>query len=171
MGNICYWGHCRILKWYVCMLRCHIMQELATPRQIWKWNYSLSVMQCGFFLYNFIGFFSFCLAYLKKVSWASLWMHGLYIFLNFSSLSVKKYREKSNVFSFLRVLEDYFFEGTVFLSPFLLLLFCFGFFVWVLWYSTMTKIYGILQKLIWKFVSFFLKVVAYVHCDTPRRNF
>lgn len=40
-------------------------------------------------------------------------MHGLYIFLKFINLSVKKYWEKSYVFSFLQVLEGYCFEVTV----------------------------------------------------------
>lgn len=63
---------------------------------------SLSVIWALF--YYFIGFFFFLLAYVKVAFQASVGIHGLYIFLNLITLSVKNHWEKSSVFSFLQAL-------------------------------------------------------------------
>lgn len=119
---------------------------------------SLSVMWAFLLLY---WIFLFVLTYVKVAFQASVGIHRLYILLNFISLFVKKCWEKSNVSSFLQALVYFFpFPSTLFL--------CFLFPVGVSWYSTMMKTYWIFQNVIW---IIFLKILIYMHCETPRRIF
>jgi len=102
-------------------------------------------------MYNIIAFFFFGCHMLKS---HFKWMHGLYIVLNFISLSGKKYREKSNVFSIWHDLEDFFFWNKCSSPPSFFL--CFLLFCRSVMILNNDKICRILQKLIWNFYDFFI---------------